>query len=1217
MGNHLTPPTLQDYALHDLPHNLSLDDDPVMDKSRFLKTIKCFNDEGKIIVKVYIKHRAVDEKLITEHEKTLEKISTIVKLIKLANVLPFHVFVHTEKAGYMLRQYFHNNLYDRISTRPFLMDIEKLWLTYQLSCAVAKCHIYGIIHGDLKCENALVTSWNWLFLSDFAPYKPVFIPEDNNYEFDYYFDSMTRRKCYLAPERFYPGTKKPSEANLAAMDVFSLGCVIAELWLEGKPLFTYSQLLSYKKGTYDPLPRLNDIKNEYLKDLIVACINKDPALRPSAEFNKWKRDLFPPYFEFLHSYIFGVMKSHPDQVVSRIHRDLPALHKQVAENGEFSREAALLLIGGLDTSSVLPAGPPRSGPAFVGTPTKESLLGIVGPNPSTTQLDLFDSLFQQPLPVGIPKGQITVEDISKSVSPNSFDPFGQFSSQQPQAPTISISPTPKPNSSLRDHKIPSQPGSPGPGDARDSFSPRAISPETLPPQRPTLSPQAISPEGISPSTFTDHTNSSQSGESVSPNQAILSPRRKKPKLDQTTIRVRSDSNASTPSSFNNNLYEDKLRPKNINPATDSPASISPTFLPAESLAGASSDSLQGVANIKRTATFREITLKGFNLPQPLRFQPPKQIGGPEFKAYVIIFDLLSSMVRNVKDCGVKLKFLDCLDWIAPHVDNSCLLQRLVPYLVSILNENTNDVPAAVISRALKSLTRAIEMVATVPISEAGFFPEYILPILYKFVSPFETPSELIRLTLAECVPSLADMSRRFLELSIVSAEKSNTKQTTYQGKVAFLRTTFKEVVEKLLAVESPRSIKIALVSKISSLADFFGQEKTNEVLLPLLISCLNARDTDLKIAFFRNIVGLSAVAGPKSMEQFIVSCVLPEIYEKREDIVFEAVQSLTQFAQVQNLRKTVLFNIAREVAPLLLHPNSWIRFSTVSLFVAISENFSELDLAEGLIPILKPFLTREIVEFTQTQLLSSLHPYLTRKTFLRALSAPYSEVKAEVNHFNSAPTILEVASTIGNLRELLNEIGRGEKDLDVLQNIQKALATETLSPRSAQKASSSPIPKTTSGNLAMSPLSSPQKPGKPIPVVNLQASSKKSVASSVPGKPSVPQMIRSGSGVIPSSSYMGPGGTGMMAASLSTSSLFASSPTQPRLSSTPRKATGARPPAPGGNLGTTPPVLPDFAAVRERLAKEDGKGNPPKKTNPPPGTSLPFILLHCQLATPR
>lgn len=77
---------------------------------------------------------------------------------------------------------------------------------------------------------------------------------------------MTRRKCYLAPERFYPGTKKPSEANLAAMDVFSLGfvsftkiifflfltlslsCVIAELWLEGKPLFTYSQLLSYKKG---------------------------------------------------------------------------------------------------------------------------------------------------------------------------------------------------------------------------------------------------------------------------------------------------------------------------------------------------------------------------------------------------------------------------------------------------------------------------------------------------------------------------------------------------------------------------------------------------------------------------------------------------------------------------------------------------------------------------------------------------------------------------------------------------------------------------------------------------------------------------------------------------------------------------------------------------------------------------------------------------------
>ena len=35
------------------------------------------------------------------------------------------------------------------------------------------------MHGDLKCENALVTSWSWVFLTDFASYKPTRLPADN------------------------------------------------------------------------------------------------------------------------------------------------------------------------------------------------------------------------------------------------------------------------------------------------------------------------------------------------------------------------------------------------------------------------------------------------------------------------------------------------------------------------------------------------------------------------------------------------------------------------------------------------------------------------------------------------------------------------------------------------------------------------------------------------------------------------------------------------------------------------------------------------------------------------------------------------------------------------------------------------------------------------------------------------------------------------------
>lgn len=40
----------------------------------------------------------------------------------------------------MIRQYVKSNLYDRISTRPFLTPIEKKWLAFQLLCALNQVH---------------------------------------------------------------------------------------------------------------------------------------------------------------------------------------------------------------------------------------------------------------------------------------------------------------------------------------------------------------------------------------------------------------------------------------------------------------------------------------------------------------------------------------------------------------------------------------------------------------------------------------------------------------------------------------------------------------------------------------------------------------------------------------------------------------------------------------------------------------------------------------------------------------------------------------------------------------------------------------------------------------------------------------------------------------------------------------------------------------------
>lgn len=95
-----------------------------------------------------------------------------------------------------------HSLYDRVSTRPFLTVLEKKWITFQILCALNQCHKHKICHGDIKLENILITSWNWILLSDFASFKPTYLPEDNPADYTYFFDTSRRRTCYIAPERF-------------------------------------------------------------------------------------------------------------------------------------------------------------------------------------------------------------------------------------------------------------------------------------------------------------------------------------------------------------------------------------------------------------------------------------------------------------------------------------------------------------------------------------------------------------------------------------------------------------------------------------------------------------------------------------------------------------------------------------------------------------------------------------------------------------------------------------------------------------------------------------------------------------------------------------------------------------------------------------------------------------------------------------------------------
>ncbi|KAL0426962.1 UNVERIFIED_CONTAM: Serine/threonine-protein kinase VPS15 [Sesamum latifolium] len=218
-------------------------------------------------------------------------------------------WLETDKAAYLLRQYFFNNLHDRLSTRPFLSLVEKKWLAFQLLYAVKQSHEHGVCHGDIKCENVLVTSWNWLYLADFASFKPTYIPYDDPSDFSFFFDTGGRRRCYVAPERFYEHGGEMQVAQDAllkpSMDIFSVGCVIAELFLEGQPLFELSQLLAYRRGQHDPTQHLEKIPDSGIRKMILHMIQLDPESRLSADsyLQNYAGVVFPSYFSpFLHKF---------------------------------------------------------------------------------------------------------------------------------------------------------------------------------------------------------------------------------------------------------------------------------------------------------------------------------------------------------------------------------------------------------------------------------------------------------------------------------------------------------------------------------------------------------------------------------------------------------------------------------------------------------------------------------------------------------------------------------------------------------------------------------------------------------------------------------------------------------------------------------------------------------------------------------------------------
>lgn len=239
---------------------------------------------------------------------------------------------------FLVRQFVYQSLQVKMRNKiPKMSLAEKKWLIFQLLCAISQTHSVNLVHGDIKPENIMVTSYNHLILTDMVVYKPTFFLESDLMHYNLYYGEMdNNQRCYFAPERFkfkddFNERGRDYSMLEREMDIFSAGCVIAEIMMDGSPLFDLPKLQRYRKGNYDPQADLLRISNKEITEVILKMIDADPSKRPG--INECLQQLNDSFFPRAYSRVFFQLSSsflrsqylYSDMKISLLRKYIPSV----------------------------------------------------------------------------------------------------------------------------------------------------------------------------------------------------------------------------------------------------------------------------------------------------------------------------------------------------------------------------------------------------------------------------------------------------------------------------------------------------------------------------------------------------------------------------------------------------------------------------------------------------------------------------------------------------------------------------------------------------------------------------------------------------------------------------------------------------------------------------------------------------------------------------
>ncbi len=1092
-------------------------------------------------------HRESNEDVLEWCKKFAEELSATCSAldpIHHPNLLPYqHWMLSAKQPGYqrgaqpqrayLIREYVLSNLYDRLSTRPFLTRIEKYWIIFQLLKALSQCHSAGICHGDLKSENILVTSFNWVFVTDFAPFKPTYILDDDPAEFYYYFQSQNRARCYVAPERFYScsgndsggnffsggamegddaeidrmegkgdveveaasssscrgedmldddlvdsisasdklpslestdgsarsgknilcspyryhtpsvlrGTPSPesharvqqqqqqyerkgyTETTVSsslsrqqhfetdrergrwasplteAMDIFSLGCVIAEVFLDGEPLMDLPDALQYRAGSTSPdrssvLQKLDKVDDDAARNLILHMLSIDPHERKTAQeylttsrmVNNTNEEetLFPSYFEdFLYPLMAKLQTSTttPDERLELI-----------CDN----YGAAMNYLVGVDD---------EEGCNFFNNVSIRSQVRVERKMKRVEKGKRRKRPDEKKGKDDDEEGGVTRTTVSTAGSTGHDRPRDQHSSSGQNAAAATEA---EPRQKLNENH---------------------------------------DKDNVERGTKQERQRSSSKGDNDDMYFGVWSEeldellKKSRALLNEMGYRVNGGRGGGLGSERiggggdNRKRYQQRTDREQQQQQLKSSSSSSHHQVGQVDFAGAEESSPSGDD------------------------QQPVVSEGLIFVAQVVC-----STIQHLSFPQNKVLALCLLSRFGCHCDDEARLQLLIPYMVALL-EDPSPIVRATSVRCIRSL---LLHVRNFPASDEDIFPLYIFPALQRL--PLDS-EELVRVAFAECLPILAETSKKFLDttctaklsrvLSSACASSSATTSfndiadaaapgvregnvegteavtalinTNYDQKLSALRkhvarwfilllsssdhhlgisggggggglsgaavdsTATTEPyfsttgVGRVLPIFPHSSAKFVLLREIPRLCPFLGYEGTLNSLLPQLIAMLNDRDWVLRAAFCEHIPAVCAYVGHIATAEFILPCIENALVDSEEFVTCKAVLCLETLLKLGLLsRHYILDLLPGPILPLLAHPGVWPREATVGLVVSVSAFLGPLDSSIFLLPILTPYLRYSLDawgegKLTTASLKKALRPPISKVVFQMAI----------------------------------------------------------------------------------------------------------------------------------------------------------------------------------------------------------------------------------------